>query len=69
MGGSAVMSTLLGGSCLNYMEPGSLIFRMPGAYGYVVLTGIGSMFMVTWKAMQVISHPQKVKCSELNVIY
>jgi len=47
---SSIVETILGGSCLS--DQGVLI-RIPSAYGYVVLTGVGSIFMVTWKSIQV----------------
>jgi len=47
----SLFETLLGGSCLT---PGSgVAIYLPNNYGYVILTGIGSMFMLTWKAIQV----------------
>jgi hypothetical protein len=50
-----VSELLLGGSCLSPMDlnPQALAFNIPSGYGYVVLTAVGSMFMVTWKAIQV----------------
>lgn len=43
-----------GGSCLSRNDPQLLVFHIPSGYGYVVLTAVGSMFMVMWKGFQVI---------------
>ncbi|ODM98649.1 Microsomal glutathione S-transferase 3 [Orchesella cincta] len=44
---------LFGGSSLNIRDPQGLFFHIPSGYGYVVLTAVGSMVMVQWKAYQV----------------
>jgi glutathione S-transferase len=44
--------TLFGGSCLG-SGPGLVTFHLPAYYGYVVLTAVGSFFVLTWQGFQV----------------
>jgi len=50
---SKLREFVFGGSCLNIRDPQGLFFHIPSGYGYVVLTAVGSMVMVQWKAYQV----------------
>jgi len=48
-----IMDTLFGGSCLGPAGPGMASINIHSGYGYVVLTGVASMFMLVWKGIQV----------------
>lgn len=52
-----VSQLALGGSCLSRNDPLNphtlLTFHLPSAYGHVVLTAVGSIFMIMWKGIQV----------------
>jgi hypothetical protein len=51
---SGLVETFLGGSCIGGAGgPGAIPFHIPSGYGYVVLTAVGSMFMVLWKGFKV----------------
>lgn len=48
-----MFDTLFGGSCFGPSD--SLVaFHLPPAYGYVVLTAVGSFFVLLWQGFQVI---------------
>jgi hypothetical protein len=50
---SGLVETFLGGSCIGAAGPGAIPFHIPSGYGYVVLTAVGSMFMLVWKGIKV----------------
>jgi len=58
---SGIVDTLFGGSSLGAPSPGSIQFHIPSGFGYVVLTAVGSMFMLTWKGFKVGGMRKKLK--------
>ena len=50
-----LLDTLFGGSALGPAGPGTgnVPFNIPAGFGYVVLTSIGSMFLLTWQGVKV----------------
>jgi len=48
-----IVDTLFGGSCLGPAGPAMATIHIHSGYGYVVLTGVASMFMLVWKGIQV----------------
>jgi len=57
------VETLFGGSSLAGAGhgTGNLPFNIPSGFGYVVLTSIGSMFLLAWQGIQVGKMRQKLK--------
>jgi hypothetical protein len=50
-----IVDTLFGGSALGPAGPGTgnLAFNIPSGFGYVVLTSVGSMFLLVWQGIKV----------------
>ena len=64
---SKIGNTIFGGSCLGSPTLGSTVLYVHRNYGYVVITLVGSLFMVTWKAIEVRHYNHRISCSENGI--
>lgn len=58
---SGILTTLFGGSCIGPAGADQIQFHIPSGFGYVVLTAVGSMFMLVWKGIKVGQMRKKLK--------